>query len=150
VEHTAILEQIWGGQISVLDDKTYSPLAGLLKSLVDTPVIVLASSCSRYPVALSDSSELMPGVCLGDVLDEELGCYVPEGAVILVEPVEFTKKQDFSGRQLGEMLGNLLLGLLKKEALDPELAHFLYAQVDHSKAAMIVPSHMPRVASRLQ
>ena len=149
MEHTAILEQIWGEQISVLDSKTLSPLAGLLQSLVDTPIIVLASSCSRYPFALPDHFELMPGLSLGDVIDEELGCHVPEGATVLVEPVDFARKQDFSGRKLGEMLGEVLLGLLKKESLDPELANLLIGHIDPAKAAMLNSSHIHPVTARI-
>lgn len=87
-----------------------SGLAALLTSMVSCPVVVLHSGADLdRPYALMESTELMEGVTLGDVLAEELGLEIPYDAMVLIEPLGYFDNQTVSGSKLGELLGLALL-----------------------------------------
>ena len=112
MERNGLIAQIWGGDLSEGDEQQGSPLAGLLSSLMDVPVITLnASSKMDRPIAVMEETEVIDGVSLGDALSEELSIEVPYGALVLIQPEGFTKSQDLSSKKLGEILGHIILDM---------------------------------------
>ena len=112
MERNGLIAQIWGGDLSEGGDLQGSPLAGLLGSLMDVPVIALASDAEMArPIAVMEETEILDDVSLGDVLSEEMGIEVPYGALILVMPKDFSQSQDLSGQKLGEILGHIILDM---------------------------------------
>lgn len=110
MERHGLIAQIWGGDLTEDKDSMGSPLAGLLGSLMDVPVITLTSDATmQRPIAVMEETEVLPGASLGDVLSEELGIDVPYGVLVLIQPAGFAKSKDLSGQQLGEILGHIIL-----------------------------------------
>lgn len=110
VEHSGLIGQIWGGTLTVEAEQGASPLAAVLGSLMDVPVVTLASDVEKTrPFAVMEETEVLPGASLGDVLAEELSIDIPYGALVLVQPKDFTKAQDLSGQKLGEIIGHIIL-----------------------------------------
>lgn len=72
--------------MSVLPDPEFSRTAGLIRQTLPIRLVCLVSSRpDARPQLLPESTELMPGITLGDVLVEELGIEVPYGALVLIE-----------------------------------------------------------------
>ena len=114
MERNGLIAQIWGGDLSEGGEKQASPLANLLGSLMDVPVITLTSVAKMArPIAVMEETEVMEGVSLGDALSEELAIDVPYGALILIQPDGFSKSQDLTSKKLGEMLGHIILDMTR-------------------------------------
>ena len=114
MERNGLIAQIWGGDLSESDEQLASPLAGLLGSLMDVPVITLTSVASMArPIAVMEETEVMEGVSLGDALSEELSMEIPYGSLILIQPEGFTRNQDLTSKKLGEVLGQIILDMAK-------------------------------------
>lgn len=148
-----IVEQIWGGDISDVQESAVSPLEGLLASVVNVPVVTLASRVDGgRPYALLESSEVLPGVSLGDILSEELSLEVPFGSLILVQPMGFSDTKDFSGQKLGEMLGMIILDMAKDDTSLVELNFAEAAKEDVGLAGSLsaITETSALAASRLQ
>lgn len=124
VERNGLIAQIWGGDLSESGDLQGSPLAGLLGSLMDVPVITLASDAEMTrPIAVMEETDILDDASLGDVLSEELGIEVPYGALILVMPRDFAQSNDLSGQKLGEILGQIILDMTQgKYSVTPVIA----------------------------
>lgn len=104
-----LLTSIWSGEVNVCGDDNLSPLAVLLSSVLTVPTVSLTSTAGiSKPMAYSDGTELLPGLQLGDVLEEELGCEIPPNCVILLEPEERVREDAFSSDELGRDLGRVL------------------------------------------
>lgn len=117
MDYDALLAQIWGGAIGHDPAVDPSGLAALLTSMISVPLVVLHSDADiDRPYAFMETSEVMDGVILGDVLAEELELEVPYGAMILVEPRGFFDGQALSGNTFGELLGLALLDVAHPEA----------------------------------
>ena len=84
----ALLEQIWGGAVSAWKSGEKGDIARGIAALLPVETICLSNAAPHLaPRILPESTELSPGLCLGDVLAEELGLTVPFGAVIVFEEV---------------------------------------------------------------
>ncbi len=150
-----IVEQIWGGDISEAQVSAVTPLEGLLASVVNVPVVTLTSRLEgSRPYALLESSEVLPGVSLGDILSEELSLEVPFGALILVQPKDFSDVKDYSGQKLGEMLGMIILDMAKDASSSVELNVAEVTSdkegVDLSGSLSAISESQALAASRLQ
>lgn len=85
--------------------------------MVSVPLVVLQSDADMdRPFAFMETSEVMEGVILGDVLAEELEIEVPYGAMILVEPKGFFDNKTLSGSALGQILGLILMDIAHPDA----------------------------------
>ena len=110
MEYEQLLTQIWGGAIEIDRSADKTALSALVTSLVSVPVVALTSTADlKRPVAVMESSDLMDGVSLGDILAEELGIEVPYGAMVLIQPKSAAQGTDLSAKKLGEFLGRVLL-----------------------------------------
>ena len=115
-----ILEHIWSDAIELRASDRMSPLARILDAVVNIPTITLVSHLGNsHPVVFMESTELAFGATLGDILAEELGVQVPKGAVVLIESAEFADSKEYSGTELGQVLGNILLGLAGESGVRP-------------------------------
>lgn len=115
VGSNTVIGQIWGGDLSEDCNAQEAPLAGLLGSLMDVPVVTLSSEAKmERPIAMMEETEVLPGATLGDVLAEELSIEVPFGALVLIQPKSFAKSQDLSGQKLGEILGHIILEMTQR------------------------------------
>ena len=104
-----LLTHIWDGDVEVCDTADRSPLAMLLDGVLSVPTVslVMSNGIDR-PMAFADSTELLPGLQLGDVLEEELGFEVPANCVILLEPAQVATSDAVSASDLGRDLGHVL------------------------------------------
>jgi len=119
VDNNKVIGQIWGGELSEDQEAKGAPLAGLLGSLMDVPVVTLSSEAKmQRPIAMMEETEVLPGATLGDVLAEELSIEVPFGALVLIQPKDFSKSQDLSGQKLGEILGHIILEMSQGTHVD--------------------------------
>ena len=110
-----ILVPIWSDAVEESRTETLSPLAQVLDTLLDCPTVCLISHLGlSQPCALLESDEVLPGTPLGDILEEELNINIPVGAVVLFEPAEFAQKGEYSGAELGRVLGTILIELVSK------------------------------------
>ncbi|WP_370228526.1 hypothetical protein [Cognatishimia sp.] len=117
MDYDALLAQIWGGAIELDATAEPSGLVALLTSMVSVPLVVLQSDGEQdRPYAFMETSEVMDGVILGDVLAEELEIEVPYGAMILVEPKGFFEAQALSASALGQILGLVLMDIAHPDA----------------------------------
>lgn len=108
---TKLLQGIWDGTITVLPDGQKGPVAEALMRIVSVPTVSLASRMSLGGVRLlPESTELLPGASLGDVLVEELGIEVPYGAIVVLE--------DESAAPAGEVDDGRLRILIERALLD--------------------------------
>ena len=104
-----LLTRIWSGEVGVRSGVDRSPLAILLDGILTVPTVSLVvSSGIDRPMAFADSTELLPGLQLGDVLAEELGFDIPINSVILLEPEHAVKTDALSATDLGRDLGRVL------------------------------------------
>ena len=109
MDYDALLAQIWGGSIELDRAAEPSGLVALLTSMISVPLVVLQSDAEMdRPYAFMETTEVMDGVILGDVLAEEMELEVPYGAMILVEPKGFFDKKTSAGA-LGQILGLVLM-----------------------------------------
>ncbi|MDK3016731.1 hypothetical protein [Pseudodonghicola flavimaris] len=112
MQNETLLELIWSGAIESRNANGDSPLAGLLDALLTVPAIGLVGDLGDGRAhAFMESTELMPGVSLGDVLDQEMGLDVPQDAVVLIEPACSADAEVYSGNHLGQVLGGILMQL---------------------------------------
>lgn len=112
MKQNSLLEQIWSEAIELRQPGQMSPLAGLLGTLLTVPTVTLVShGGAERPFAMMEGAELLPGASLGDILAEELGIDVPRDAVVLIEPAAFADAEEFSGSELGQKLGNVLMDI---------------------------------------
>lgn len=110
MERNGLIAQIWGGDLSLGNDQENSPLAGLLGSLMDVPVVTLVSDAEMLrPIAMMEETEVLHGASLGDVLAEEMGIEVAYGALVLIQPRDFAQSEDVTSKELGEVLGHIIL-----------------------------------------
>ena len=58
---------------------------------------------------LNESEEISAGLTLGDILEEEFGVEVEVDTVVLIEPVQLADADVYTGRDLGSMLGTMLV-----------------------------------------
>jgi hypothetical protein len=108
---TKLLQGIWDGTISVLPGGKQGPVADALTRIVSVPTVSLACRMSLGGVRLlPESTELLPGASLGDVLVEELGIEVPYGAIVVLE--------DASAAASGEVDAGRLRMLIERALLD--------------------------------
>jgi hypothetical protein len=92
-----------------------SPIAQVLEALLQQRTIGLVVEGGLGEVtAMSESEELMPHVTLGDVLAEEMGIYLAKGTLVVFEPSHLSYAVEFSGHELGQILGRVLLDLAEK------------------------------------
>lgn len=107
-----LLAQIWDGSVQFDHENQQSPLSDLLGTIIRVPVVSLISSEKmNRPMALVEETELMDGASLGDILMEEMGLDVPQGALILVLPEGFMRATDYTGQQLGQVVGRIILDM---------------------------------------
>ncbi len=130
-----LLTSIWSGHIQVCVGEDRSPLAVLLDGVLSVPTVSLTLSDGlERPTAFADSTELLPGVQLGDVLAEELGFDIPVNSIILIEPAHLAGAATFSeadlGRDLGHVLTSVASGSLNQCATRPMSAMGDRAQAD--------------------
>ncbi|WP_212522750.1 hypothetical protein [Actibacterium sp. MT2.3-13A] len=93
-------------------------MAGLLKGLLPVRAVHLSATAGVDRVCiLSDETELLPGLPLGDVLVEELGIDVPYGTAIVISEEDGqdgpTTDEDMS-YNLGMVVGNALLDVISR------------------------------------
>lgn len=109
-----ILEHVWSGTIERRDVAELSPLAQILSSLLAAPTLCLITQAGKKglkPFASYGGCEVMPGASLADVLDEELGIEISDETIVLVEPRAMSDADYYSGKELGQVLGSLLVDL---------------------------------------
>ncbi len=125
---TKLLQGIWDGTISILPDGAKGPLAEALTRIVSVPTVSLAS---RGPLGgvrlLPESTELLAGVSLGDVLVEELGIEVPYGAIVVIEEAGADRAGGIDPARLRLLIERALLDVVLPaggaEAAPPEADH---------------------------
>lgn len=116
MDYDALLAQIWGGSIELDRAAEPSGLVALLTSMISVPLVVLQSDAEMdRPYAFMETTEVMDGVILGDVLPEEMELEVPYGAMIVVEPKGFFDKKTSAGA-LGQILGLVLMDIAHPDA----------------------------------
>lgn len=107
-----ILEHIWSGTLEQRTAAEFSPLARIFSSLLAAPTLCLtAQGAGKAPIASFGGQEVMPGASLADVLDQELGIEITDETIVLVEPREMSEAASYSGQELGQTLGALLVAL---------------------------------------
>lgn len=110
MRNRTLLELVWQGAIRPADGVAARQLARLLKDLLPVDCICLtATSGLRRSRVLSDETELMPALPLGDVLAEEMGLDVPYGSLVVIEEAG----QASVSRRLGAVVAELLLGVVR-------------------------------------
>ena len=109
--HTkGLLEQIWTNGLEVRGHEVHSPLIGILAAILDRPILgLVASEGFEQPIMLNESEEISAGLTLGDILEEEFGVEVEVDTVVLIEPVQLADADVYTGRDLGSMLGTMLV-----------------------------------------
>jgi hypothetical protein len=122
----ALLGLIWNGVLKQNSEAEPTQLFSVMKTLFDVEVIALVSTDDVLdPVAYPETLELMEGVALGDVLAQEFSIEVPPGAIILIEPDRTYDEKFTDSKQLGQVLGSILAGLI--ESLEED-AHSVLVQ----------------------
>jgi hypothetical protein len=109
-----ILEHVWSGTVERRDAAQLSPLARLLTSLLAAPTLCLTSQAgaeNAKPFASYGGYQVLPGASLADVLDEELGIEISDETIVLFEPRAMSDAAQFTSKELGEMLGALLVDI---------------------------------------
>ncbi len=116
METASILAQIWGQLLEVRPAEKASPLTEVLGALLKVPVVGIVSQSEVFePTAMKESEELLPGATLGDVLHEELGLFIEQGAVVVLEPEKSANAVGVHGQDLGRALGRILVDLAERE-----------------------------------
>ncbi len=112
MQRDKLLELIWSEAVELPVECETSPLSKILACLLERPVVgLLARNHLEQPVAMFESDDLFPGTSLSDVLEEELEIEVEDGALVIFEPSKFANAKTYSGRELGVMLGRILVDL---------------------------------------
>jgi hypothetical protein len=107
-----VLGQIWSNLVEPRALQDMSPLAQVLEAVLKVPTAgLVALSGLAEPVAFFEGEELIPGASLGDVLYEEMGLDVTPGSVVLIEPEKFADADAYSGKEIGQYLGTILMDL---------------------------------------
>ncbi|WP_375689948.1 hypothetical protein [Pseudooceanicola sp. LIPI14-2-Ac024] len=82
-----LLRLIWQGDVWVSHDKETRAFARAFQDIVQVRAVTLRiGGGEEAPVVMSEDTELMPALPLGDVLAEELGLDVPYGTLVLMMP----------------------------------------------------------------
>lgn len=116
MEGHELLSRIWSNQILPRQQGEVSPIAQVLEALLQQRTIglIVAGELSDV-IAMAESDEIMPQVTLGDVLAEEMGIYLDKGTLVVFEPSHLSYAVEFSGHELGQILGRVLLDLAGKK-----------------------------------
>ena len=108
-----VLKYIWDNALEQRTGDGLSPLARVFTSLLAAPTISFVSSLGSQSFATYGGDEVMPGITLADVLDEEMGLEISEDTIVLIEPEAACTAAYVSSAELGRTLGELLLDLAK-------------------------------------
>jgi len=92
-----LLENIWKGDIKAAQSRKLLQIKHLLGLILPLRIVCLSTSsamtCSRI---VSEETELLPNLPLGDVLVEELSINVPLGSMVVILKDQNSKR--FSNR----------------------------------------------------
>jgi len=118
MRHDRLLELIWQGDIQPASGPCSSRLLRGLGALLPLRTVSLAagSGVDRRCI-LTDDTELMPELPLGDVLAEELSIDVPEGALVVISDEVLLSNQvmdDELSYDLGVLVAEALLGVIRR------------------------------------
>lgn len=113
-----LLELIWQGTVKPSKGARATRLAGLLTELLPVNTVCLTAACDLAETrVLTDETELEPALPIGDVLAEEMGLDVPYGTLVVIENARGRATAwDMTAlsRQLGEIVGETLLGVIRR------------------------------------
>jgi hypothetical protein len=133
MQNNFLLEQIWCRRIKVRNVNNISYLGSILEVLLATKVVSLIDENEHSaPYALSERSQLLPDVLLGDVLFEEMDLEVPANAIILVESAAFSEGESYDSRQLGDALASVLMDVAAFQGFGEELFKPEYPEMYHA------------------
>jgi hypothetical protein len=118
MRHDRLLELIWQGDIQPASGPCSSRLQRGLGALLPLRTVSLAagSGVDRRCI-LTDETELLPDVPLGDVLAEELSIDVPAGALVVISDDVLLSNQvmdDELSYDLGVLVAEALLGVIRR------------------------------------
>lgn len=114
-----LLEHIWSDNFEVRDASEISLVAQILKPILAAPILCCTSEMfptSRTAIATYAGTEVMPGATLADVLFEEHGIETSDDTIIYIEPVELGSGPAPSSEEMGWIIGQVLLNLVRPDA----------------------------------
>jgi hypothetical protein len=118
MRHDRLLELIWQGEIQPASGPRASRLQRGLGALLPLRAISLsASSGVDRRCILTDATELMPDLPLGDVLAEELSIDVPVGSLVVISDavlLDHPVMDDELSYDLGVLVAEALLGVIRR------------------------------------
>ncbi len=114
----ALVEQIWKNELQICQEEELSTLAKMLKVLLGQPIVCFNTTeawKSDQPLAMFGSEELLAGVTLADILDQEYGIEISDETVVLVEAPQLKIAFELGEQAVGMALGNVLVSLARFE-----------------------------------
>ncbi len=147
-----LLEGIWSGSITARPASDPGPISRAVAEIVKIPTISLTGTTRLAGLRmLPESTELLPGLSLGDVLAEELGLDVPYGAIVIfeaendVEPIDTAQLRTLVEWALLEVLMPVRSGSGTPGASAREIGSVARAlfQDESLNARFFPPSHFP-------
>ena len=118
MRHDRLLELIWQGDILPASGPYSSRLQRRLGALLPLRTVLLtAGSGVDRRCILTDETELLPSLPLGDVLVEELSIDVPVGSLVVISDEILLANQvmdDELSYDLGVLVAEALLGVIRK------------------------------------
>lgn len=118
MRHDRLLELIWQGDIQPASGPCSSRLQRGLGALLPLRTVSLAAGTGVYRRSiLTDDTELLPSLPLGDVIAEELAIDVPFGSLVVIsDDLLLTNPvmDDELSYDLGVLVAEVLLGVIRK------------------------------------
>jgi len=114
-----LLESVWQGHLHLAEGAEAQRMTRLLRALLPGRLICLTARAGvERTCVMSDETELMPALPLGDVLAEELGLDVPYGTLVVVDAdaAHWAGDDEALSYHLGHVVGEALLCLVRRGA----------------------------------
>jgi hypothetical protein len=113
-----LMGHIWGKRLEFCTDPCSTPLGRILSSLLASPITrftVEVEDADLTPVAIYAGEEVISGASLADVLEQEFGLDLEEGAIVLIEPCAPLASTPPCPVALGHQIGHIIVSLAQTE-----------------------------------
>lgn len=119
MQKSTILSHIWNGRITGMPKNTTSPVERILKTLLPVKTTVLLMEDCDQTLLLSDRAEMVEGLPLGDIVEQELDVLCRSGSLVVIHD----KNLGLSGTEdvsyaIGRIVGQAMIMAVQSDSVD--------------------------------
>ena len=135
MQENSVISGIWQGSCDSDDAIDRSQFKSLIQALVPVQTSIFRmKGWSVHPAIMPDDIEPIPGICLGDILAEELDAHVPYGSLVVFRTEGALPDMSYA---VGTIVGEALLQIVGRgmfPLVDEDCVLYVLGQAYHTAA----------------